>query len=374
MKVEQLLLTPGSGWSHRTGSLDSSRPQFVLVFGERALLDEVNLSPLRRRYPAARLVFCSTAGEIVGTEVTEGRACATAVAFERSEVCFASTTIDHADESRARGAELGRALRRPDLVHVFTLCDGSLTNGTEFAAGLASELPEHVRITGGLAGDGARFEQTVVGLDQLGAGHHLVALGFCGPHIVADYGCEGGWAPFGPERIVTRSEGNRLYELDGRSALALYKNYLGEQARGLPGSALRFPLSVHPPGGGFPLVRTILAIDDAADAMVFAGDIPSGSRVRMMRASQEDLIDGAAKAASHVQERGAELILCVSCVGRRLVLGQRIEEETELVRDTLGGQPVMTGFYSYGELAPSAAGGSCQLHNQTMTLTVLRES
>lgn len=373
MKVEQLLFSPASGWQTRAGALDGLAPQFVLVFGERGLLQPATLEPVRARYPAARLVCCSTAGEISGTEVLADTIAATAVALEHSTARCASVAIESAAQSRACGARLGLQLAHPDLVHVFVLADGALTNGTEFVAGLSATVPPGVAVTGGLAGDGDRFHKTLVGLDELPDTGRAVAIGFYGSHLRAHFGCAGGWAPFGPERAVTRSRGNQLFELDGRSALALYKTYLGDQAGELPRSALRFPLQILPPDGSAPVVRTILSIDDHADSMTFAGDIPLGARVRFMRASQEDLIDGAARAAAGVPSRGAELVLCVSCIGRRIVLGQRTEEETEIVREAVGPGSVIAGFYSYGELAPQGT-GTCQLHNQTMTITTLSET
>jgi hypothetical protein len=72
-------------------------------------------------------------------------------------------------------------------------------------------------------------------------------------------------------------------------------------------------------------------------------------------------------------ERGVDLALLISCVGRKLVLRQRVEEEVEAVRDVVGRDAVMTGFYSYGEIAPFSASARCELHNQTMTITTLSE-
>lgn len=373
MNVEQWLFRPASGWVRTRGSLAEKPADVALVFGERALLTAENLDALRARFPQVRSVYCSTAGEICDTQVLEGTLTATLVSFAHTQVSFASATIARSEDSRACGEQIARQLTQPDLVHVFAICDGSLTNGTEFVRGLLAHLPPTVKVTGGLAGDGARFQRTLVGLDEPPTAGRIVALGFHGARLRVRFGCEGGWAPFGPERVVTRSAGNQLFELDGRSALALYKSYLGEQSSGLPGSALRFPLQLTPPDGAAPVVRTILAVNEAEESMTFAGDIPLGAKVRFMRASYEDLIDGAARAATDVRSDDAELVLCVSCIGRRIVLGQRIEEETELVREAVGAGPVIAGFYSYGELAPQGS-GACQLHNQTMTLTTLSEA
>lgn len=176
---------------------------------------------------------------------------------------------------------------------------------------------------------------------------------------------------------MTRSRGNVLFELDGQPALALYKSYLGEHARDLPGSALLFPLLLEDAGGGAGLVRAVLGVDEAAGSLTFAGDVPEGTSARLMKANFDRLVDGACGAATAslhgLDGAAAELALLISCVGRKLVLRQRVEEEIEAVREVLP-QAVLAGFYSYGELCPQGSVGSCELHNQTMTITTLGEA
>ena len=376
MKIEQRIFDPAAGWGRLAGALAGEPAQLVLAFGDRDLLETgAGLDELRRLYPGARVLAASTSGEIMGTEVSEGRLVATAVAFAKTRVVCAAARVTQVSESYEAGRELAVKLSAPELVNVFVVSDGGLVNGTELARGFNEHLPPGVQLSGGLAGDGTRFERTVVGLDERPVPGRIVAVGFYGTALRVGFGSAGGWEAFGPARVVTRAEHNTLYELDGQSALALYKKYLGDQAAQLPGSALRFPLCVTPSGSEHPVVRTILSIDDKAESMTFAGDIPVGAQVRFMRASYEDLIDGAGQAAA--QTRGdapAELALCVSCVGRRIVLGQRTEEETESVRAVVGPGAVLAGFYSYGELAPAGGSVACQLHNQTMTITTLREA
>ena len=375
MKLEQRLFAPTAGWQTRNGGLGGLAPQLVLVFGGRHLLEKPGcLDEVRATYPGARIVAASTSGEITDTEVTEDRLTTLAVALEKSRLTCEATSVKNASESYAAGRLLAQRVIGPELVHVFVVSDGGLVNGTELARGFNETLPPGVVLTGGLAGDGARFEKTVVGLDEQPVPGRIVAVAFYGRHLKTAFGSSGGWAPFGPERAVTRAAGNVLFELDGRSALELYKDYLGDHAAQLPGSALRFPLCVTPPGDANPVVRTILSIDDQLKSMTFAGDVPLGARVRFMHASYEDLIDGASRAAEQTNSLASpQLAICVSCVGRRIVLGQRIEEETEIVREALGPGAVVTGFYSYGELAPADNATACQLHNQTMTITTLRE-
>ena len=375
MRIEQRIFEPATGWTASRGASAGGPFQLVLAFGGRHLLEAgAGLAELRRFYPDARLVAASTSGEIAGTEVSDDRIVATALAFDHTRITCASTLIGDTAESHGAGRALARQLDGAGLAHVFVVSDGQRVNGTELARGFNENLPPGTSLSGGLAGDGTRFERTVVGLDDAPAPGRIVAVGFHGDRLRVSFGSAGGWQPFGPARVVTRAAQNTLFELDGQSALRLYRNYLGDHASQLPGSALRFPLSVTPEGADRGVVRTILSIDEKTESMTFAGDIPTGARVRFMRASYEDLIDGAARAAEQARtDREPQLVLCVSCVGRRIVLGQRTEEETESVRAVVGAAPVLAGFYSYGELSPSDGTAACQLHNQTMTLTTLRE-
>ena len=228
------------------------------------------------------------------------------------------------------------------------LSDGLSVNGSDLVAGLTKHLPAHVSVTGGLSGDGARFQETLVFWDGVPGQNVIVAVGLYGKRLKVGYGSLGGWDPFGPERLITRSKGNVLYELDGKSALELYKTYLGEHAQGLPATGLLFPLSVRTKPGETAVVRTILSVSDEDQSMTFAGDVPEGAYARFMKANSDRLIDGAAGAAKTSYEAGGpaspDLAVLVSCVGRKLVLKQRAEEEVEAVRDILGDHTVLTGF------------------------------
>ena len=373
MHATQQRLDPRS--APETSAPADDSVQLVLAFGGRDLLGNNDcLGSIRRSYPSARVVLGSTAGEIRGTEVTDDHLVVTAIHFDKTRIKCVAADIAGPVDSRSIGEALAKQLLQPELVHVFVVSDGALVNGTELSAGFNGALPPGVRLSGGLAGDGVRFEKTLVGLDEDPRSGRVVAIGFYGAHLQVGCGSSGGWMPFGPERTVTRASGNVLFQLDGKSALALYKQYLGDKARELPASALRFPLCISPGDGSPSVVRTILSIDEAGESMTFAGDIPARARVRFMRASYEDLIDGAAEAAEGGDlPANPDLALCISCVGHKIVLGQRVEEETEVVRNAFGQGTVLAGFYSYGELAPAGSETCCQLHNQTMTITAFRE-
>jgi hypothetical protein len=379
MRIEQACWTDGSGWVSEAPRALRESAQLVVVFGSRGMLRAgEGLAAIRAAWPGARCVGCSTAGEFAGTQVSDDRLVATAISLEHSRIACSHVAVGGDVDALTAGARLARDLPSEGLAHVFVLSDGTKVNGSDLVRGMTRELGGRVTVSGGLAGDGERFEETLVLVDGEPVHGAVTAVGFYGDRLRIGCGSMGGWDPFGPERLITRSRGNALYEFDGRSALQLYKTYLGTHAAGLPATGLLFPLSVRAAAGtGRGVVRTILAVDEAEQSLIFAGDVPEGAYARLMKANMDRLIDGATGAAraalagSH--DSAPELALLVSCVGRRMVLRQRVEEEAEAVRDVVGARAVLAGFYSYGEIAPFGAEAACELHNQTMTVTVLSE-
>lgn len=375
MRLLQTLLTRGepATWHDVAGDLPPTDAQLVLVFGLRLpLAAPAALEALRLRFPSARIALVSTAGNFAGIHINDEALVCTALRFDRATLRCTSARVTPDSDLRAASAHLASALAAPGLRHVLVFSDGGFVNGTTLSESFNASLPDGVTISGGIAGDGTDFAVTYVGLDAAPEPGGIIAIGLYGESLRIGFGSIGGWSPFGPARTVTASRGNILHSLDDRPALALYKEYLGPASAGLPSAALRFPLAITTPDQPRSVVRTILSIDEAAGTMTFAGDIPVGATARLMRASYEEIIDGAGDAA-RLAAQNAQFILCVSCVGRRIVLGQRIEEELEGVRAVFGPGPVLSGFYSYGELAPTGEGGACQLHNQTMTITSIAE-
>jgi hypothetical protein len=376
MKVEQRNWTQTGGW--RGPKVLGDGAQLVLLFGGTDVLAGIEwLDELRSSYPKARLFGCSTAGEICDTRVFDDTLVCTAVTFEHTPLAVVQARLSQGTGSKDAGERLAKALDPVGLLHVFALSDGQHVNGSELVRGMLAHLPKGVQVTGGLAGDGARFQRTLVFADERPAEDAIAAIGFYGSKLKVGYGSLGGWDTFGPMRLVTRSDGNVLYELDGKPALELYKTYLGEHAAGLPATGLLFPLNLRRPGQDRTLVRTILNVDEAKQSLTYAGDVPEGSMAQLMKANFDRLIDGASGAAKTSYEQigsvSPDLAILISCIGRKLVLKQRTEEEIEGVREVLGKRTVLTGFYSYGEICPAAPGASCDLHNQTMTITTLAE-
>ncbi len=378
MKIEQMVWKKGPGWMPGTAGNLMKSSQLVFVFGAvSALKDGELFGRIKQSYPAAHILGCSTAGEICGTQVFDDSLVVTSIMFEHTRIEGARTTLNEAGDSFRAGSMLAESLSREELVHVLVLSDGLKVNGSDLVKGLTTQLPAGVTVTGGLAGDGGLFKETLVFWDGNPQKETIAALGFYGNRLKVGYGSLGGWDPFGPERLITRSRENILYELDGQSALELYKKYLGDHAKGLPATGILFPLSIRTKEGDTGVVRTILAIDEKNQSLTFAGDIPEGAYARLMKANFDRLIDGAIGAAKTSYEAlgssTPELAVLISCVGRKMILKQRTEEEVEGVREVVGDSAVLTGFYSYGEISPFTPSAKCELHNQTMTITTFSE-
>lgn len=378
MQVQTCTYRIGAGWDNQPdASLDSGN-SLVIVFGSPDL-DQVRpvIDELINSFPQSMRIGCSTAGQMYGDSLLEGGLVVSVILFEHSTIRLAVADQAIIQQSADSGISLASELKSDDLQAVFLLSEGLHVNGSGLLDGMRSVLGDNVVVTGGLAGDNDRFSRTWVLAANEIAADKVVAVGFYGDFIDYRHGSRGGWDVMGPEREVTRSAGNVLYELDGRPALELYKQYLGERAEDLPASGLLFPLAIRNEAEEDGLtVRTILAIDEQQQSITFAGDLPQGSLVQMMYANFDRLVDGANDAATNmtygVESDGPQLCIGISCVGRKLILGQRTEEEIEAVVEQLPGNAGLIGYYSYGEISPLAS-GRCDLHNQTMTLTMIGE-
>lgn len=385
MKLSTFQYNQGKGWSIDSfPKMDSEKTLIIALVSPNILKDLTPLQELSKHYPNSKMIGCTTAGEIYGDKITDESISVSIMQFEKTPINIVKTEVNESSESFNAGENIAKSLDKRDLKGIFVLSEGLNVNGTELVNGLNKTANKDVIVTGGLAGDGDKFKTTQVIYNWKVCPNSVVAAGFYGEAVHIAFSSQGGWENFGPERLVTRAKNNILYELDGQPALTLYKKYLGERAEGLPATGLLFPLAIRKNReDSSHLVRTILGIDEAKQSLIFAGDVPNGYLAQLMKANFDRLVASAGKAAEDITKtiRGTKknlpattpiLSIAISCVGRRLLLGERTEEETEFVLESLPAQTQQIGFYSYGELSPFIQ-GTCELHNQTMTLTTLYE-
>ena len=193
-----------------------------------------------------------------------------------------------------------------------------------------------------------------------------------------------GWFPVGIAKKVTRSAGNVVYELDGQPALQAYERFLGKYAKRLPAVGVEYPLGLlnsenESEEEGYFLCRATMGVDRKAGAIIFAGDVPEGSMVKMTIGNDGDIIRAAKQAAESAMVKlrredpdlNPQAIFLYSCMARKIVLGTRTDEEIMAVKEAVGEGVPIIGFYTYGEYAPI---GECELscfHNETATLTII---
>lgn len=377
MKTVQLVKRDNKNWEYVTPKQELKEP-LVLVFGNRLAIENKNIyAEIRTLFPDGEIIFGSACAEISSDTVNENSITITAIQFEKSNFIVKTSNVLNKDlDSYKTGNELINQFPKEGLKYVFVVSEGSFINGSQLTRGMSASTDDNIVITGGLCGDDTRFEKTIAGYNENPKPGEIVAVGFYGETLDISFSIHGGWTPFGPERIVTKSEGNTLYELDGKPALDLYKSYLGDKAKDLPSAALLYPLNVTSENEKQSIVRSILNIDEENNAVILAGDITKNSKVQLMMTNVDNIANAserAARQALELRETKPELAMLVSCIGRKLVLDQRVEEEIEEVIEVLGNDITISGFYSYGEIAPFHGEVTCQLHNQTMTITLMSE-
>jgi hypothetical protein len=355
----------------------------VLVFGSVSRFKEKGLqSTLKTRYPAAQIIGCTTSGEISPTGVYDDSVQITAIQWQKVMQRVAQAKSTDMQDSYDTAAGLAKQLKADSLRTVLVISDGLNVNGSELIKGFQSVLGD-VPIIGGLAGDGGAFVETLQLFNETVSSHMVIAVGLYGDALTISSGALGGWKPYGPPRKITKSVKNVVYEMDNKPALPLYRMYIGEAfAKGLPGTGLKFPLAVIEEGKReVEKIRTLLAIDNDENSLTFAGNVYEGETVRLCQTNHDRLVDGAGSAANLVLDglddhktNQTGLALCVSCVGRKGVMAEQVVDEVKLVQQILGPQTSITGFYSYGEIAPRPNTTESVLHNQTMTIAYLSES
>ncbi|ALU75059.1 FIST signal transduction protein [Tenacibaculum finnmarkense] len=378
MKTVQLQKINGN-WEYLTAKIVLKNP-LVLVFGNRFLLEDKNIyNEIRAIFKQGHLVFGSTAGDISSKTVADQSITITAIEFEKSTYVIKRANVLSSVNKTGSfqiGKELIQQFTQEGLRYVFLVSEGSFINASQLTKGMNAATNNNLLITGALCADAARFEKTVSSYNENPISGEIIAIGLYGESLEVSFAINGGWTPFGPERIVTKSKGNILYELDNKPALNLYKKYLGDKSKELPGAALLYPLKVKSTNNKQSIVRTILNINEADNSMILAGDILENSKVQLMMTNVDNIVNAAELAAinaSELRTKKPELAILVSCIGRKLVLDQRVEEEVEEVVEVIGTQTTVCGLYSYGEIAPFNGENNCQLHNQTMTITLISE-
>lgn len=372
MKFLQSVWKKNSAWDAK--SLLDFDANLVFIFGHGEYFASKDcFEDVKSFFSNAIIVGCSTSGAIKQDVILDEAVVLNAIKLEKSTCKLVFEDLCEKNDSYSIGTKLAQKLEDKDLKHIFVLSDGLNINGTQLALGFSDT--SKVPVSGGLAGDMTAFANTYVVANEAAKEKRVAAIGFYGD-ISIGVGCESGWDEFGVERVITKSKNNVVYEVDGKPALELYKSYLGDEAAFLPSSGLKFPIAIKTDGEEKAVIRTLLAVSEEEQSLTFAGDVPEGIVCILMKANLEKLIDNSELASNDAKpcEHKSSFSIAVSCVGRRLVLGQLVEDEIDVIKTNYPKNNLLSGFYSYGEIAPQHGFINCKLHNQTMTVTTITEN
>lgn len=378
MQVTLTFFTQATGWHKPLPNTDSPQT-LVLVFSEPDSTPYQHaLHELQQKYPQAIIAGCSTVASIFNEHLLENALVVGVIQFHATRLRLTTAELRHDQDSLLAGKHIATQLNAPDLKGILILTDGLNTQGSELLRGMASIINQReVTIAGGLASDKMEFTHTWVWNNGKPTSHRALGIGFYSEKLVFASHAQDGFKPFGPERLITRAEKNVLYEIDGHPALQLYKEYLGDHANNLPKMALHFPIAIWNKAKDHYVVRTVVGMDESTNSLSFVADIPMGYHTQLMYGSFDNLLDGAELAARNLANtlppHQPVLALTISCSGRKLVMSEDADQELEATLSTFPKGSQQFGFYSYGEIAPIAAGEPCGLHNETMTLTVMYE-
>lgn len=377
MQIEQKKWTPEKTWETLRSDLrDSKEYQLVLVFGSRTLLSTVGFyDEIRSSYPKAQILMNSTSGEIIDTQVNEDTISLTAIRFGNTRFQTTSVNILECDSAESAGHQIAKSLIAANLTNILVFADGQHVNGQKLVLGIGENITHSVVISGGLAGDGNKFQKTLLGLNEQPREGKIIAVGFYGNHLSVSTGRMDGWEEFGHEIQITKSNQHTLLELNHEPALKVYNQFINTNIPSKDGYTLLSPISIKTKEAPYSIIRTIISINEDEKSITFNGIVPQGSYIKMMKANYESLINAATSAALNSARNISkpELAIIISNVGRKIILSQRIEEEVEVIREVLGETTAITGFYSYGDISFVKGASKSESNNQSMTITTMRE-
>lgn len=350
-------------------------PNLILCFSS---IDEHSLKPflsqLKQQFPIANIVGCSSGGDIQDTNITYSALALTFVQFENTKLDVKLTNLKH---STNQTIQFKHPLDENLLKHILVFTDLQ-SNDFNFISRLQQELPKHIRVSGGVAAahELTKNNNTYIIYQNKTYKDAAVYIGFYGSQLSINCGSHAGWDSYDIERIATKVSGNILYELNGEKALKIYKSCLSKLNKKIEDSPFWHPVSIRIFEEERPIIRTVIGFNEEDDSIMFAGDIPLNCSVKLMKANLDRIITGAKKSAQDCligQQSKPQLAILVSCIGRQVVLNKLINEELEIVKETLGDNCALSGYYSYGEFAPISKSSRGVLHNQTMTITTITE-
>ena len=360
----------------------SGKPDMLWAFAAVSYNQQRVLDGIASVAPGTQIIGCTTDGEISTAGLSVNSVVMMAMVSDR--IRFHTSFVEQlSKDSYEAGVELGESFQGLNCRYIQIFSDGLCGNADKIIQGIKASLGDDIKIAGGTAGDSGDFNRTYQYFGDRVLTDSIVGVAFEGDFALGT-GTACGWFPVGIAKKVTRSVENVVYELDGQPALQAYEKYLGKHADLLPAVGVEYPLGLLGRDGdemddSYFLCRATMGVDRQSGAIVFAGNVPEGTSVKMTIGNEADIIQAAGQAAqaalTKLQGGNAALkpkaIFLYSCMARKIVLGSRTNEEILAIQDVIGRDVPVIGFYTYGEFAPIGNSDHSYFHNETATMTVI---
>jgi len=353
------------------------RPDFALVFCSVSQ----NLNQIRKLFHnnGIDVIGATTAGEISDTTVDEKSIVAMLMKFK--DPAYRVIYRDRSDK-KASLKEVGTDITKEALdftsnPSVVVLSGGLRANGEELVrAFLASDIPGD-QIYGALAGDDLQMQDTYVFSNEGITNSGVTAVVFNNDIIKLSGVATSGWESIGTEKVVTKAKGNVVYGIDNAPALDVFLKYFDKPKDRLMENDMvvnelsQYPLHVMR-GNNYGVLRAPLLADQERGAMVFSGTVEEGAHIKFSIPPGFETIESTTQEFSKLKEHvpEADAILVFSCKARHQAMGPLVEEEIEGMKN-IWDVPLI-GFFSYGEIG-STENHTCDFHNETISLVVLKE-
>ncbi len=368
-----------------TERLGNKKPDIIFAFSSIKYKQEDVLEGIKSVAQGAPIVGGSAAGEITSWATVYDAVSVMAVSADKIKFTVGCGTGVSKDSFKA-GAMAAESViknnqgKKPKLF--IMIPDGMTGNGEAIVEGVKSVLGRDFPIIGGSTGDDYLFKKTYEYCGDKIMTDAVVGVGLSGKFSFG-FGIRHGWEPVGLPLKVTKVNGVKLQEVDGKPALKIYQEYFGKRAselieEPLARMAYTYPLGLTVQGSDELLIRDPVRANKKGE-ITMAAAIPQGTTIRLMLGDRESAIRAAKQAAkiakAQLQGRPARLILMFNCMARNKLLGVRCNEENQTVQKTIGADVPMLGFYTYGEQGPllGKQGTPTYFHNETMTLLVIGE-
>ncbi len=323
------------------------------------------LEYLAKRLPQAHVIGTSTDGEIINAGIQDNSVILSFTLFQSTEL--SSMMITLGDESFAAGKHLALEANRFGAQAIIVFSNPFETNGDLFMQGF-SEHAHNVILAGGMAGDNGKFQSAYVISGSNLYDKKAVAVMMRGDQLRVNNGYSFHWLPIGPKFTVTRSVGNRIYTLDHKPILDVYRDYLGDSiADTLPSVGVAFPIVFEKEGK---LVGRAPLIEFEDGSLGFGGSIPEGTQVQFGIGNANLILEASHETFNACLTQSPESIFVYSCMARRRFLGDSIGMETS----PLNAIAPVSGFFTYGEFFTDQKSGQSTLFNETMSFLILSES